>query len=87
MQTDTTTAEQISARYKDDGQEFSRDGGGEIAAECEDASEEKDQDWQREATLYRFADGSAIIFTSCYWDVWEEHCAQRNSDDEPYCWE
>jgi len=63
----TTIAQEIAARFHDNGQCWRDADGAEIMDVCDQAATERRRDGSTQ--VYGFADGSAILVTEGWWDV------------------
>ncbi len=78
--TTQTTAHEIAARFRDDGECYSLDDGAMLLDVCRDAAKSIEHADGGHTTIYVFADGSAIVDCVSAWDVRAEGCTG-------HCWE
>jgi hypothetical protein len=76
-----TIAEQIAARFGDDGQQWEDADGVALWDACKAAGGSADQFWELEATRYEFDDGSALVLTPGGWDI-----GMPGTDRRCICW-
>lgn len=79
MTTTTTQAEQIAARFANDGMRFQNAAGENLDAVCDEIAAREWRDGYRTGDVYRyrFTDGSAIVVDGDGWDV---------EGPEPFSW-
>jgi len=77
MTTEATVAQQISARYGDDGQIWNDRDGVHIEDACRAAHGRRDRNDNRDCTRYTFSDGSVLTLAGGGWDYGYSEC---------YCW-
>jgi hypothetical protein len=73
-----TTAEQIAARFHDDGQRWKDDQGIDLDTACAEAGGKRDSTGERMVYRWTFADGSVITAAGGGWDLGYPDC---------YCWQ